>query len=70
MADPTRAEPRNPTVGGETAQDSVDRMAGGTKGAVPPSVTRAPVVNRPAPVNVHPSAKGVYGAPVGDTILK
>jgi hypothetical protein len=65
MSDPTKAEVRNPTVGGETSQETVDRMAGpgvhtgvdgGNKG---PLVTKAPV-----PQNVHPSAKGVYGAPV------
>ena len=70
MADPTRAEPRNPTTGGETVQQTADRMAGGG-GAPPPSVTRNPVSSVKPPVNVHPSAKGVYGAPVdANPILK
>jgi hypothetical protein len=61
--DPTKAEPRNPTTGGETAQETTDRLAGvhpgvdgGAKG---PLVTKAP-----PPQNLHPSAKGVYGSPV------
>ena len=64
MADPTQAEVRNPTTGGETVQETADRMAGGDSNATPPSVTRNPVVSAKAPQNVHPSAKGVYGSPV------
>lgn len=68
MGDPTKMEPRYDT--GETAQEAVDRMAspgnprvdGGAKGQT--MVPRAP-----APQNLHPSAKGVYGAPVGKPIL-
>jgi len=68
--DPTKAEPRNPTTGGETAQETVDRMAGskpgkdgGAKGPLVPA--------KPAPVNTHPSSPGghSYGAPIEPTIL-
>ena len=66
--DPTKAEPRNPTTGGETAQESADRMAGGKDGG---SKAASLIPNKPAPQNTHPSAPGGrnYGAPIGDTIL-
>lgn len=66
MSDPTKAEPRYDT--GETAQEAVDRMAGASKtdGGVKGS-TLTPTA--PPPQNVHPSAKGVYGAPIGKPIL-
>jgi hypothetical protein len=63
--DATKAEPRNPTTGGETVQETTDRMAGPgvhtgvAGGAKGPLVTKAP-----PPQNLHPSAKGVYGSPV------
>lgn len=67
MSDPTKAEVRNPTVGGETAQESVDRMAGGGGGN--PSHPAAAAPARPAPANLHPIAKGVYGSPITQPIL-
>jgi len=69
MADPTKAEPRNPTVGGETAQETVDRMAGGGKphpSAAPPG----PFSKAPPPANIKPIAPNTYGSPIGSTILK
>lgn len=66
MADPTKAEPRNPDSGGETAQESVDRIAGSGGNPAHPAVS-APT--RPAPSNLHPIAKGVYGSPVTQPIL-
>jgi hypothetical protein len=63
MGDPTKAEPRYDT--GETAQEAVDRMAGGGNPAHP--AVSAPT--RPAPANVHPIAKGVYGSPITQPIL-
>lgn len=66
MADPTKAEMRHGPYG-ETSQEMVNRMAGsGTDGGAhgPTLVPRGP-----APQNIHPSAKGVYGSPVGDPIL-
>lgn len=70
MADPTKAEPRNPTVGGETAQETVDRMAG--RGGNPPHPSAAPPgpFSKPPPANIKPTAPRVYGSPVGSTILK
>jgi hypothetical protein len=68
MADPTLAEPRNPSSNGETAQESVDRMAGGMSNPPHPSaVAQGP--SKPVGPNIHPVAKGVYGAPVGETVL-
>lgn len=67
MSDPTRAEPRNASEGGETVQETADRMAGSEPRPTPPtppSVTRDPVARVKPPVNVHPSAKNTWGAPV------
>jgi hypothetical protein len=62
-------EIRNPTTN-ETPTETVDRVAG-SGGSPPPSVTRNPVSSVKPPVNVHPSAKGVYGSPVdANPILK
>ena len=69
MSDPTKAEPRNPTTGGETAQETADRMSGGRN----PPHPSAPGGNGPAKFvnpSITPSAKGNYGPPVGDTILR
>jgi hypothetical protein len=68
---------RNPTTG-ETAQETADRLAGnggpskaegggkqvdgGAKGPMVPQ--------RPAPQNIHPSAKGVYGSPIDSQLVK
>lgn len=63
----------NPTTG-ETAIQSVDRMAG--RGGNPPHPSAPPPNGgpggnaRPAPVNTKPIAPRTYGAPVGNTILK
>jgi hypothetical protein len=72
MSDPTKAEPRNPTYGGETAQESVDRMAGSRQGPNDGGAKGPMVPPRPAPANIHPSSVGghSYGAPIGDVILK
>ncbi|HTS55221.1 MAG TPA: hypothetical protein VMH26_18280 [Burkholderiales bacterium] len=63
---------RNPTTG-ETAQESVDRMAGSGKqstdgGAKGPTLT--PTAKPPGP-STHPSAPGGrnYGSPIEPTIL-
>lgn len=59
---------RNPTTN-ETSQETVDRMAGGgghvDGGAHGPTL----VPKGPPPQNIHPSAKGVYGSPIGSPIL-
>jgi hypothetical protein len=76
MADPTKAEPRYDT--GETAQEATDRMAGdGRKASMPtgnpphPSAAANPGPTAKAPgESIHPSAQGIYGAPLGSTILK
>ena len=68
MSDPTSAEKRWSSTG-ETSQEAADRMAGGNH--VDGGVHGPTLVPRgPAPQNIHPSAKGVYGAPVGDVVLK
>ncbi len=64
MSDPTKAEPRYDT--GETAQEAVDRMAGDAPSKAHPAVV-APT--KPAPANLHPIAKGVYGSPITQPIL-
>lgn len=73
MGDPTRAEPRNPTTGGETVQETADRMAGngraGNLNPPHPSATGVNVPTKPVGPNVHPTAKGAYGAPLGGVIL-
>jgi hypothetical protein len=72
--DPTRAEVRNPTVGGETVQESVDRMAGGKTNlpADPYNPSHPSATAKPKPVgpSIHPTAKGVYGAPIQAPIVK
>lgn len=65
MSDPTKAEPRYDT--GETAQEAVDRMAG--DGGASKSHPAAAAPTKPAPANLHPTAKGVYGAPITQPFL-
>lgn len=71
MGDPTKAEPRNPTYGGETIQETADRMAGGTKQhyAVPKPDT-GPTAKPPGP-STHPNAPGGrnFGSPIDAPIL-
>jgi hypothetical protein len=64
MSDPRQPEPRYDT--GETAQEAVDRQAG--NGGNPPHPSAA-APTKPAPANLHPIAKGVYGSPVTQPIL-
>lgn len=65
MPDPTR----NATVGGETAMETADRMAGG--GPKVDGGAKGPMVpTKPAPQNIHPSAKGVYGSPIDPPLVK
>jgi hypothetical protein len=76
MADPTKAEPRYDT--GETAQEATDRQAGDGKQSMPtgsnpphPSAAASPgPTAKPPGESIHPSARGIYGAPLGSTILK
>lgn len=51
--------PTDPAPAGTSPSPALE---GGVKGPMVPQ--------RPAPANIHPSAKGVYGAPIGDTVLK
>jgi len=78
MADFVSKDTRNPTTG-ETSQETADRMAGQggpskaeQQGNPPhysaPGQSQAPT--KPVGPNIHPVAKGVYGAPIGGTILK
>jgi hypothetical protein len=69
MGDPTRAEVRNPTVGGETSQETADRMAGAGNPPHPSSPSQSVAPTKPVGPNVHPTAKGAYGAPLGGVIL-
>jgi hypothetical protein len=66
---------------GETAQETADRLAGaggpskaeqaaGAKQPVDGGAKGPLVPNRPAPQNIHPSAKGVYGSPIDSQIVK
>jgi hypothetical protein len=76
MGDPTKAEPRNPTTGGETAQETVDRMGGlggrdtivGQQGSPHPATY--PVMAKPPGPSTHPSASHTYGSPLGATVLR
>jgi hypothetical protein len=52
---------------GMTAQEIADKAAG-YGGQPHPSAAAAPT--RPVGPNIHPVAKGVYGAPVGPAIFK
>ena len=61
------AEIRNPTTN-ETAQETVDRLAG-SKGHPTTAPTPPPTAKAPGE-SIHPSAQGIYGAPLGSTILK
>ena len=66
---------RNPTTG-RTAAEEADFQAGTGMPSNPPHPSAPPPGNgpggagKPPPVNTKPSAPGVYGAPIGDTILK
>jgi hypothetical protein len=55
-------EIRNPTTN-ETTQETADRMAGAGGNPPHPSAAATPQPKLPGP-STHPSAKGVYGAPV------
>ena len=68
MADPTKAEPRNPTTG-ETAQESVDRMAGSGGNPPHPSAVGGAGPAKFVNPSTKPSSPGNYGAPVGAPIF-
>lgn len=63
---------------GETAQETVDRLAGsggpskaeGGSKSVDGGAKGPLVPTRPAPQNIHPSAKGVYGSPIDAPLVK
>ena len=65
------ADVRNPTTGGETAMETADRESGGGGGNPPhpSSPTQSTAPTKAVGPNVHPVAKGVYGAPIGGPIL-
>jgi len=65
--DPSKAEPRNASADGETAQESVDRMAG--QGGNPPHPSSVAQPKAPGP-KISPWAKGQYGAPIQPAIVK
>lgn len=70
MGDRSR-DTRNATTG-ETAQETVDRMAGdgGSKPTTDGGAKGPLVPTKPAPQNTHPSAKGVYGSPIDPPLVK
>jgi hypothetical protein len=64
--------------GGQQRREAIDKAVDqSVKGSNPPhpsspaasAPNTGPTAKQPGP-NIHPAAKGVYGAPVGDTILK
>lgn len=71
MSDPTKAEPRNSTVGGETAQETADRMAGSGRTGMsnPPHPSAALAPTKQVGPSTHPSAPSVYGPPMDTPIL-
>jgi hypothetical protein len=68
MGDPTKAEPRNPSSGGETVQETADRMSGGGNPPHPSAVGGAGPAKFVNP-STKPSSPGNYGAPVGAPIF-